>query len=68
MSQDINLRKMLCPSTIPSGLVTVPVKVSIGKEDFKLNLSAGFLCARQDKIIDEYVISPAIGWRVTMLK
>ncbi|CAI2179166.1 17743_t:CDS:1 [Funneliformis geosporum] len=58
-------KNSMVPSSIPSGLVNVPFKMSIEKEDFKLSFSAGFLGARQDKINDEYVVSPVIGWYIS---
>ncbi|CAG8478083.1 14229_t:CDS:2 [Funneliformis caledonium] len=57
-------KNSIVPSSIPSGLVNVPFKLNIEKENFKLSFSAGFLGARQDKIDDEYVVSPVIGWYV----
>ncbi|CAG8549744.1 2775_t:CDS:1 [Funneliformis caledonium] len=58
-------KNSIVPSSIPSGLVNVPFKLNIEEENFKLSFSAGFLGARQDKINDEYVVSPVIGWYVT---
>jgi hypothetical protein len=52
------------PSDIPSGLVYVPFTLSIEKQDFQLRFAAGFLGSRQDKIDDEYIVSPVIGWYI----
>src|SRR5439155_25245546 len=56
------LENAIIPSQIPSGLVYVPFKMFVGASEFKLKFAAGFLSARQDKIDEEYIISPAIGW------
>jgi len=53
----------IIPRNIPSGLVYVPFKMTVlGTGTFDLNFAAGFLGARQDKINEEYIISPVIGW------
>jgi len=57
-------KNSILPSEIPSGLVYVPFKLSIEEEDFNLRFAAGFLGARQDKINEEYVVSPVIGWYI----
>ncbi|CAG8754583.1 6276_t:CDS:1, partial [Racocetra fulgida] len=48
------------PFEIPSGLVNVPMSLSILDNTFKLNVAAGFMGARQDKVDDEYIVSPVI--------
>ncbi|RGB26347.1 hypothetical protein C1646_721398 [Rhizophagus diaphanus] len=53
-----------CPSNIPSGLVNVPFNLNINENDFQLRFVAGFLGCRQDKIDEEYVVSPVIGWYI----
>ncbi|CAB4415803.1 unnamed protein product [Rhizophagus irregularis] len=53
-----------CPSDIPSGLVNVPFNLNINENDFQLRFVAGFLGCRQDKIDEEYVVSPVIGWYI----
>ncbi|RIA94175.1 hypothetical protein C1645_760767 [Glomus cerebriforme] len=58
------VKNSILPSEIPSGLVHVPFKLSIEEENFKLSFAAGFLGARQDKINEEYVVSPVIGWYI----
>ncbi|CAB4405308.1 unnamed protein product [Rhizophagus irregularis] len=54
----------IVPDEVPSGLIHVPFSLSIRDEIFKLSISAGFFGARQDKINEEYVISPVIGWYI----
>ncbi|CAI2178816.1 13980_t:CDS:1 [Funneliformis geosporum] len=54
------------PTDLPSGLLNVPFNldmVNMGKR-FRFCIAAGFLGARQDKIDDEYVVSPVIGWYI----
>ncbi|KAF0454569.1 hypothetical protein F8M41_001559 [Gigaspora margarita] len=59
-----NMPKSIQPFDIPSGLVYVPVELKI-LDNFKINVAAGFLGARQDKIDDEYIVSPVIGWYIS---
>jgi hypothetical protein len=55
----------IVPHEVPSGLVHVPFGLSIMEENFKLSFAAGFFGARQDKVNEEYVISPVIGWYIS---
>ncbi|CAG8575180.1 4964_t:CDS:2, partial [Gigaspora rosea] len=60
-----DMPKSIKPFDIPSGLVYVPVELKILDSNFKINVAAGFLGARQDKIDDEYIVSPVIGWYIS---
>lgn len=53
-----------CPSDIPPGLIYVPFTLGIEEHKFQLRFAAGFLGCRQDKIDEEYVVSPVIGWYI----
>ncbi|CAG8574828.1 11454_t:CDS:1 [Diversispora eburnea] len=52
------------PDAVPSGLLYVPFDVKIGEEKFELSFAAGFFGAKQDKVNEEYVVSPVIGWYI----
>ncbi|CAG8529818.1 22217_t:CDS:1 [Gigaspora margarita] len=60
-----DMPRSIKPFDIPSGLVYVPVELKILDDNFKINVAAGFLGARQDKIDDEYIVSPVIGWYIS---
>ncbi|CAG8562706.1 751_t:CDS:2 [Diversispora eburnea] len=57
-------KNQIIPNEIPSGLLYVPFDLIIEKDIFKLNFAAGFFGARQDKVNEEYVVSPVIGWYI----
>ncbi|CAG8713253.1 11901_t:CDS:2, partial [Funneliformis mosseae] len=47
------------PTHIPSGLLNVSFELDMGKH-FRLSIVAGFFGVRQEKIDEEYVVSPVI--------
>ncbi|RHZ58298.1 hypothetical protein Glove_374g16 [Diversispora epigaea] len=58
------MKNEIDPDEVPSGLVHVPFEVILNNISSKLNFVAGFFGARQDKVNEEYVVSPVIGWYV----
>ncbi|CAG8448487.1 10119_t:CDS:1 [Diversispora eburnea] len=58
-------KNQIIPNEIPSGLVYVPFDLIVVQGDiFKLNFAAGFFGARQEKVNEEYIVSPVIGWYI----
>ncbi|RHZ88887.1 hypothetical protein Glove_21g382 [Diversispora epigaea] len=54
----------IIPKEVPSGLIHVPFDLIIEKNIFNLSFAAGFFGARQDKVNEEYIVSPVIGWYI----